>query len=146
MSDISSIIRDLNNKWAKGDYGESITWRKLEAQYFFTRQALQAHPEIKAAYLYAKAKLAGGLQGSRERYEELLIEVNILRHEVESYKRQEAGWMIRWQRIAYHIRLDGQNMSLFDKPKPRSTKDVSKSSVDRILARFDKPVPPSGRV
>lgn len=78
-SDINTIVVDLD-RWALGELGSKLTWAVLEERFGFSRQSLQAKPEIKAAYDNAKQALSGGLvktkaQATKEA-EELQVEVD----------------------------------------------------------------------
>lgn len=47
--------------------------------------------------------------------EELQVEVDRLKAELEAYKRKEAQWLRRWQQIAFHVRQKGIQMVGVDK-------------------------------
>src|SRR3546814_10474374 len=62
---VKAIIADLN-KFARGELGGKVTWSVLEDRHGFSRQSLQARPEIKAAYANAKHFLSGELLRSKQ--------------------------------------------------------------------------------
>lgn len=148
-SDIASIVNDLD-RWAAGQLGSKMTWAILEERFGFSRQALQAKPEIKAAYDLAKLALSGGLVKSREEAtkdnDELQREVARLKLEIADYQRREGLWKLRWQRIAYHIRAKGIQMHAVDKPADVASDLPSEQDVAKILRPLDLDIPPSGRV
>lgn len=148
-SDIKSIVRDLD-RWALGELGSKLTWAMLEDRFGFSRQSLQAKPEIKAAYDNAKAALSGGLIKSKEQAtkeaEQLQVEVARLKAELEAYKRKEELWLRRWQQIAFHVRQKGIQMASVDKQPPEGAELPSNTETAKILKIFDKEIPPSGRV
>lgn len=148
-SDIAVIVGDLD-RWAAGQLGSKLTWAFLEERFGFSRQSLQAKPEIKAAYDLAKKALSGGLVKSRhqasEESGELCREVERLKLEIAEYHRREGLWKLRWQRIAYHIRAKGIQMSDVDKPTQGQDGLPTEREVSNILRPFDKEIPPSGRL
>ncbi|MDE1464764.1 protein kinase [Spartinivicinus poritis] len=148
-SDISIIVRDLD-RWAMGQLGSKLTWAILEERFGFSRQSLQAKPEIKAGYDNAKRALSGGLVKTKEQAtkenEELVVEIERLKTEIEAFKRKEVLWMQRWQRIAFHIRQKGIQVSSVDKPTLPSADLPSNTESAQILRPFDKDIPASGRV
>jgi len=148
-TDIQSIIADLD-RWAAGQLGSKLTWAILEQRFNFSRQSLQAKPEIKAAYDYAKSQLAGGLVKSREvavkENEEIQRENERLKLELADYKRKEILWKQRWQRIAFHIRQRGIQVHQVDAPlSDKVTRLPTEKETEKCLKRFDKEIPPSGR-
>lgn len=148
--DIKLIVQELD-KWALGELGSKLTWKILVDKFGFSRQSLQAKPEIKAAYENAKHALSGGLVKSKKQtekeYEKLLVELERTKVELETYKEKEQLWFRRWQQIAYHIRQKGIEVSEVDKGINESDVDLpSKSETAKILRPFDKEIPPSGRV
>jgi hypothetical protein len=148
-SDITAVIGDLD-RWAAGQLGSKLTWALLEERFGFSRQSLQAKPEIKAAYDLAKQALSGGLvksrQQSSEESDELLREVGRLKLEIAEYQRKEGLWKQRWQRIAYHIRAKGIQMHDVDKATQGQDGLPTEREVSNILRPFDKEIPSSGRV
>ncbi len=50
--------------------------------------------------------------------EELQVEVDRLKAELEAYKRKEAQWLRRWQQIAFHVWQKGMQMAGVDKAPP----------------------------
>ncbi|MDO4226808.1 MULTISPECIES: hypothetical protein [Neisseria] len=147
-SDINTIVTDLD-RWALGELGSKLTWAVLEERFGFSRQSLQAKPEIKAAYDNAKRALSGGLVKTKEQatkeVEGLQVEVNRLRAELEAYKRKEEQWLRRWQQIAFHIRQKGIQMASIDQKVPVNAELPSNTETVLILRSFDKEIPPSGR-
>lgn len=148
--DVQRIVRSLD-KWASGELGADLTWHKVAEESGFSRQSLNANPEIKAAYLVAKGSLkTGGLANSRvqalKSNEDLAAENLRLKAELELYKQRENGWLTRWQRIAYHIRASGHQAVFIDRPIPSGQKTPSVAEVKSALKAFDQEIPPSGRV
>lgn len=148
-NDVGSIVLDLD-RWANGQLGSKLTWAILEERSGFSRQSLQAKPEIKAAYDLAKRALSGGLVKSREQAtkdnDELQRDIARLRLEIVEYRKREDLWKLRWQRIAYHIRAKGVQMFDIDKPLQNEIVRLTESDVAKIIKPFDKDIPPSGRV
>jgi hypothetical protein len=148
-SNVAAIVKDLD-RWASGQLGSKMTWAVLEDRYSYSRQALQAKPEIKAAYDLAKLALSGGLVKSREvatkDKDELQREVARLKLEIADYQKREVLWKLRWQRIAYHIRARGIQMHTVDKSADGASDLPSEQDVAKILRPFDYDIPPSGRV
>ena len=148
-SDIYTIIADLD-RWALGELGSKLTWAVLEERFGFSRQSLQAKPQIKAAYDNAKRALSGGLVKSKEQAtkeaKELQVEVQRLKTELEAYRRKEESWLRRWQQIAYHVRQKGIQMASVDKSPTEGAELPSNTETAQILRPFDKEIPPSGRV
>ena len=148
--DITSIVRELD-KWAMGELGSKLTWQILVDKFGFSRQALQAKSEVKAAYDNAKQALSGGLVKSKKQtedeYQKVLIELERTKIELENYKQKEQLWLRRWQQIAFNIRQKGIQISDIDKDTNYPDEDLpSKSETAKILRPFDKEIPPSGRV
>lgn len=145
---IKTIISDLN-RFSRGELGGKITWALMEDRYGFSRQALQARPEIKAAYLNAKIALSGELIRSQKNASEdvdvLRTEIARMQIELDEYKRMEAKWMERWQRIAYHIRQNGQQVYMVDRGISKNSLPPSERATADILRPFDKEIPSTGR-
>ncbi|HBF08401.1 MAG TPA: protein kinase [Gammaproteobacteria bacterium] len=145
-SDINLIIKDLN-RWAMGDLGSKLTWGLLEERFGFSRQSLQAKPEIKAAYDTAKLALSGGIVKTKEQATqentELLVEIARLKAELEAYKQKEQKWMLRWQQIAFHVRQKGIQMADISKTRPEKTAVPSNTDTTQILRPLDKEIPRS---
>jgi len=148
-SDINLIVKDLN-RWAMGNLGSKLTWGLLEERFSFSRQSLQAKPEIKAAYDTAKLALSGGLVKTKEQAtqenQELLIEIARLKAELEAYKKKEAQWMRRWQQIAFHLRQKGIQASIVDTATPNTSILPSYTETVQILKPFDSKIPVTGQV
>jgi len=149
-SNVGSIITDLG-KWANGDLDGKLTWSILEERHGFSRQALQAKPDIKAAYLVAKKNLSGGRAELKKREavselaSEALMELEHLRQKIHEYERKEALWKLRWQRIAYHVRARGMQLSKIDAPIPENETSPSERVTADILRLFDREIPASGQ-
>ena len=148
-TDVNAVVKDLD-RWSLGELGSKLTWEVLESRFGFSRQSLQAKPEIKAAYLHAKNSLSGGLVKSREQAtqenEELIREIEKQKIQIEEYQKRENLWKQRWQRIAYHIRQKGIQMYNVDKSIEGEYKPLNDREVAEIIRPFDKEIPPSGRV
>lgn len=148
-SDINAIVRELD-RWALGNLGSKLTWAMLEQRFGFSRQSLQAKPEIKAAYDNAKKALSGELVITKEQaakeVDKLQIEVARLKAELEAYKEKEELWLRRWQQIAFHVRQKGIQMVSVDKQVPEGVDLPTNTETAKILKLFDKEIPPSGRV
>lgn len=148
-ADVNFIVVELD-KWAVGALGSKLTWAALEKQFRFSRQSMQAKPKIKAAYLNAKQSLSGGLVRTQKQAlienDTLNCELNRLKNEVKHYQAQELEWKKRWQRIAYHLRQHGYQMSLIDRRLPDDVKGPGETEASKILNFLDKEIPPSGRV
>jgi len=148
--DITSIVRELD-KWAMGELGSKLTWQILVDKFGFSRQALQAKSEVKAAYDNAKQALSGGLVKSKKQtedeYQKVLIELERTKIELENYKQKEQLWLRRWQQIAFNIRQKGIQISDIDKQADCSVGELpSNNETSKILRPFDKEIPSSGRV
>lgn len=148
-SDIKSIILDLD-RWAAGQLGSKLTWAILEERFSFSRQSLQAKPEIKAAYDYAKNSLCGGLVKNHKQAtqdnESLRHQIERLKIELTEYKRKEILWRERWQRIAFNIRQKGMQVHLVDREAPNGENLPADRETNNILKFFDEPIPSSGRI
>lgn len=147
--DVTIIVRELE-RWRDGQLGSKLTWAILASTYGYSRQALQAHTRIKAAYNSAKSALRGGLVKSRAKYSEEFETLNArivtLQSTVNEYERREKEWQKRWQRIAYHIRAKGLNVTEID--SDFSTSIVSapnQKETEKIIRPFDQPMMPTGR-
>ena len=141
-SDINTIVADLD-RWALGELGSKLTWAVLEERFGFSRQSLQAYDNAKQA-------LSGGLVKTKEQAtkeaEELQVEVDRLKAELNAYKRKEELWLHRWQQIAFHVRQKGIQMASVDKVPPEGADLPSNTETAQILRPFDKEIPPSGRI
>lgn len=148
-SDINTIVADLN-RWALGELGSKLTWAILVGRFGFSRQSLQAKPEIKAAYLSAKKALSGDIvktkQQATEEVANLRVEIASLKSELDIYKNKEQTWLKRWQQIAFHIRQKGIQMSNVDQIPIDDSNLPSNTETAKILKPFDKDLPPSGRL
>lgn len=150
MSDYESesIVLELN-KWAQGMLGSKLTWAILEDKSGFSRQTLQAKPAIKAAYDLAKSSLSGGLAAKKNAALKdsgaLQVENQQLRTEIESWRKKEKLWQLRWQRIAFNIRNSGMQMVNIDRDIPQGAKPLSDKESAKVLAFFDKDIPTDGK-
>lgn len=146
-SDIKAIVSELD-RWSLGELGSKLTWSVLEQSVGFSRQSLQAKSEIKAAYDNAKDSLRGGLVKSKKlttiENDELICEIKRIKIELEEYKRKEILWLTRWQRIAFHLRDNGIQVSEKDKPIPEGGDKPTERQAADILRPFDKDIPPTG--
>jgi hypothetical protein len=146
--DIRRILRELD-LWQNGVRVGELTWSVLERFSGFSRQALHARPEIKAAYQAAKISLRGGLAKARieavDSNESLQAELARLKAQLAIYEEREAKWRARWQRIAYHLRAKGFQVSHIDRPIPIGVKGISTRDADNVLRPFDKEIPPTGK-
>lgn len=148
-SDVRAIVADLD-RWAVGQLGSKLTWALLEERFGFSRQSLDANHKIKAAFIYAKQALAGGLVQTREQAAQensaLQRELEKLKFQIAESERREYLWKQRWQRIAYHIREKGIQMDAVDRPVGLGANLPNERETATILRPFDKEIPPSGRV
>ena len=142
--DIKSILRFLAS-YDSPEY--SLRWRQVEEHSKFTRQALQAHPQIKKAFQDAKSKLLAekisqkdakpqlDSAASAELVEKLYARIAVLEH-------QQELWRRRWFCIAYNIRNQGIQMFDVDKSVPIGAKQLSAKEIRRELERFEGDLPP----
>lgn len=126
---------------------EKFTWRLVEEKFGFTRQALQAHLDIKAAYDIAKKQVTMNRQSAKTGDLSLIDEevVNTLRSlqkKIEVLENLEILWKRRWYRIAYNIRQQGIQMVDIDKPVPVGHEAIPAKTVNKILNAFDGDIPP----
>ncbi|WP_294363412.1 protein kinase [Pseudomonas sp.] len=147
--DIRRIVRDLD-LWALGEKNGELSWAAVEEMSGFTRQALNARPEIKAAFGVAKEALRTGGAGKAKQEalgdNALLLNENArLKAEIAAYAARETAWKARWQRIAFNLRLNNRQVSHIDRPAPDGVKLPSERETDSILRPFDKEIPSSGR-
>lgn len=147
--DEKRIIRELN-KWALGHFGSKLTWAILEDRFKFSRQAMQAKSQIKAAYDIAKQSLSKGMVVSKEAVEktneQLGVEIISLKKQIAMYEEKEKKWKRRWQQIAYHVRQKGIQISDVDKPTPAEADLPSHTETEKTLKILDKEIPSSGRI
>lgn len=147
--DVDLIVSELD-QWAEGQLGSKLTWALLEERFGFSRQALQAKPQIKAAYDIAKLALSRGLVKSRQQNNEdiynLIQENRRLKAQIEEHQRREHLWKQRWQRIGYHIREKGLHLSTIDRPIPSNERIPNERETLAVIRPFDNEIPPSGRV
>jgi hypothetical protein len=147
--DVTSVVADLD-RWAIGQFGPKLTWEMLEDRFGFSRQSLQAKPEIKLAYDFAKKALSTDLSEragqTLKSSKELMQEIERLQFEIEKYQRLEAMWKARWQRIAFNIRQRGYQINLIDASAPKDSNPLSDREIKKILGDFDQEIPASGRI
>ncbi|OZO04550.1 protein kinase [Pseudomonas sp. IB20] len=146
--DVKAIVNELG-RWALGELGSGLRWKTLEDQFGFTRQALNARLEIKVAYGAAKASLAGGLASKQKNAvrdaEELVIRVEQLERELQTYKDREAKWLLRWQQIAYNVRARfGAQIASIDVSRGPVHGLPNQRQTDAILRPLDLPIPSVG--
>lgn len=148
-SDIMAVVNDLD-RWALGERSSKLTWNILEKRFSFSRQSLQAKPEIKAAYDNAKLALSSGRVQTKEQVtqevKEFQVEIDRLNRELAVYKCKEEKWLRRWQQIAFHIRQKGIQINSVDRAPPEDVDLPSNTETAQILKPFDKEIPPSGRI
>lgn len=145
---VTSIVADLD-RWAVGQFGPKLTWEMLENRFGFSRQSLQAKPEIKAAYDFAKKALSGAIACRSDRTyknnEEMEYEIEKLKIELARYQRLEVMWKERWQRIAFNIRQRGHQLSQIDSSLPGNSIPLPDKEERKILLELEKEIPFSGR-
>ena len=143
--DIGSILQFLEDYNPEANV---LRWQDVEEHSKFTRQALQAHPRIKEAYLSAKSRLAE-VRSSKQSPTATLVmgagfeeEIKELYRKIETLEHQRELWKRRWYCIAYHIRNAGVQMFDIDKPVPIGSPPMSEKDVRKILESFDQDIPP----
>ena len=125
-----------------------LRWQDVEVFSKFTRQALNAHPKIKAAYRSAKDRLAEARQveiapvATWSSSAEATEEIESLRKKIAMLENQQVLWKRRWYCIAYHIRQQGIQMFNVDKPVPIGSLPLSDKEVRQILEELDQDIPP----
>lgn len=137
-------ILDELARWGRGEIAQKLTWSALEERYGFSRQALSSHEEIKqakAAAEIALGRLPKDREATAEEVQALRDQIELLNKQIEDYKRREGLWRERWQRIAFHIRQQGMNVHLVDKPAEGDLPNSRETA--QILNPFDKDIPPS---
>ncbi|UEX78757.1 protein kinase [Sediminicurvatus halobius] len=141
-TDKKRIIRDLE-RWGRGEIAQKLTWDALTKRYGFTRQSLSDHTDIKHAKRCAEAALRSlpvARQTTADEVAQLRSEIEALKQRVAEHERRERLWKARWQRIAFHVRQKGMQMSLVDRPAEGDVPSERESA--RILKMFDRPIPP----
>lgn len=144
-ADIGSILRFLENYSPKANV---LRWRDVEEYSKFTRQALQAHPRIKEAYLLSKSRLAEARATKNSVAAPLILAPEFEEHikslykQIEIMQHQHELWRRRWYCIAYHIRNAGVQMFNMDKPVAIGSPPISAKDVRKILENFDQDIPP----
>lgn len=147
QADINMIVNDLA-RWSRDGAKNKITWNFLEKRYGFSRQAMQAKVEIKSSYNFVKKSAVSIKKKTNEVVDSaVLIErLTLAEEQIKEYKRKEDSWRSRWQRIAFHIRQRGMQVSLIDKDIPSGGEKLSEKEVSNVLKLFDANIPSSGRV
>lgn len=147
--DVLSIVADLD-RWAVGQFGPKLTWEMLETRFGFSRQSLQAKPEIKVSYAFAKRALSNPLTDRSahpsKSSKDLQLEIEKLKLEIAEYQRREVQWKTRWQRIAFHIRQKGFQINQIDTSIAENSAFILDKEVKTILGEFDKEIPTAGRI
>lgn len=147
--DETRIIRELS-KWALGHFGSKLTWAMLEDRFKFSRQSMQARPQIKAVYDVAKQSLSKGEVNSKEvldkTIDELRTEIESLKIQISFFEEKELKWKKRWQQIAYHVRQKGIQMNDIDKSVQNEADLPSHTETKKTLKELDKEIPFSGRI
>ena len=143
--DVVAIVRFLESYRSDENV---IRWQDIEDFSKFTRQALNAHPKIKAAYRSAKDRLAEARQVESSPAPicgvsaELTEEIESLRKKIAMLENQQVLWRRKWYCIAYHIRQQGIQMFNVDKPVPIGSSQLTDKEVRRLLEDFDLDIPP----
>lgn len=144
--DRTMIVRELE-KWRDGQLGSKLTWEVLERTYGYSRQALQSHIRIKAAYKLAKEALKSDITKlrakSNEDFESIRNQVETLKAVVADYVEREKEWQKRWQRIAYNLRAKRFRVDEIDR-EINSIPTIKET--EKILSFLDKDLPPNGRI
>lgn len=135
---ITGFIRDVET----GKLSYELSWKTLEENFSFTRQAMQAKPAIKSAFQSAKQSLRGD-EGNKLKAtpEDMLKEIERLEKEIEIYKAREQNWKLRWQRIAFHIREKGLAVKDIDKNSLPGSRLPNVNETSKILTILDKDIP-----
>ena len=143
--DIGSILLFLENYNPETNV---LRWQDVEEHSKFTRQALQAHPRIKEAYLSTKSRLAEARSAKPSATVSLVMgpefeeQITALYKRIEILEHQHELWRRRWYCIAYHIRNEGLQMFNIDKSVPIGSPPMSAKDVRKILENFDQDIPP----
>lgn len=144
--DIKFVVAFIENR---ADRGNPITWKLIEESSRFTRQALQAHPVIKTAYLKAKQEISDLKEQNANKDvllnvapSELADEIKVLRKRIEVLEQQQVLWRRRWYCIAYHIRNRGIQMSSIDKPVPLGQPPLTMKEINSTLEAYHQDIPP----
>lgn len=125
-----------------------VTWAMIENYAGISRQSLQAHAEIKKAYILAKQTFAARsnpslLKKNKTKASEELINENIvLRARLEKLEEREEFWKRLWYRIAYNIRKHGLQMERVDRVVPFSGPAIYHQEIQDILDTWSGPIPP----
>lgn len=125
-----------------------VTWAMIEEFTGFSRQSLQAHSEIKKAYLLAKQAFIARFNPSlrkknRAKANQELINENIaLRARLDKLEAREAFWRRRWYTIAYNLRQHNLQMERVDRLVPFSGPAMNHQEIQRILDTWNEPIPP----
>lgn len=125
-----------------------VTWAVIEKFAGVSRQSLQAHPEIKKAYIVAKQAFIARsnpslLRKNRAKAGQELVNENIaLRARIDELETREAFWRLRWYTIAYNIRQHGLQMERIDRLVPFSGPAMNLDEIQSILDAWNEPIPP----
>lgn len=136
-------------QWRLGKLGLKLTWFILEKSTGFTRQALHNQPRIRAAYIAAKKALRtkeiNPYTESESVVKGLEDRIQTLEAAIALYVNKEKQWQARWQRIAFHLRGKGLNVSEIDREPEKNSRLPSMKQTENILSFYDKSLDPSGR-
>lgn len=125
-----------------------VTWAMIEDYAGISRQSLQAHSEIKKAYILAKQAFAARsnprlLKQNRNKTSQELINENIaLRVRLEKLEVLIESWKLRWYTIAFNIRLHGLQMERIDRVVPLPGPAMYHQELQDILDAWSGPIPP----
>jgi hypothetical protein len=125
-----------------------VTWAMIASYAGISRQSLQAHSEIKKAYILAKQAFVARsnprlLNRNRSKSSQDLINENIvLRARLEQLEVREVFWKQRWYRIAFNIRLHGLQMEHVDRVVPFTGPAMNIQEIQKILDSWNEPIPP----
>lgn len=148
--DIINILNDLNDL-IENKVSFKLTWEELSKRHGFSRQSLQSNNDIKQRYKYVKNKFSNKSSNVKiqniddKKFSQLIEQNSILLAQVEYYKNQEELWMLKWQRIAYNLRLKGISISDVDNDELIKSSFPSKSETNKILSLFDEQITPIKR-
>lgn len=147
--DVTAIMNALK-MWQRGEIPGMVTWQKLEIAFGFSRQAMSGNDEIKDEYDIAKLAKDNNPRIPKDVSEDELSllqnKIQVLEDRVKGFKGKENEWLARWQRIAYHVRGKGIQMSHVDSPIPADMDPPSKTKTAEVLRPFDEDIPSTGRV
>ena len=144
--DIKEILAELN-RWESGELGSKLTWHRISDFSGYTRKALYSKPEIRSAFEIAKKALSksGKTRIARERGHIGYLEKKLkaVERELAMYKKREKGWLIKWQRVAYHIMEKGiVGIQYYDQPIPENASLPDQKTTNNVIEFINKPLPP----